>query len=83
MKRINFILIFLFITSGTLMAQSKDTPSAKKVVEKGAKGDMILGNEIKKKQLTASPQGLKQQSREKTSYAAAKKKKYKNKPSRK
>jgi len=83
MKKINLIFIFLFLTSGTLMAQIKDSPSAKGVVEKGTKGDIILGKDTKKKQLMASPQVLKQQSHAKTPYVAPKKKKHKSKPTKK
>jgi hypothetical protein len=40
------------------LAQSNDTLSAKRITEKGAKGDIILGNEYKQKQLSAPPQLL-------------------------
>jgi len=80
MKKINLIFIFLFITSGTLMAQSKDSASAKKVVEKGAKGDIILGKQNKKKQLTAAPTVLKKQhSLHQPNYIPPKKRKAKTK----
>jgi len=65
------------------MAQIKDSPSAKRVVEKGTKGDIILGKDTKKKQLMASPQVLEQQSHAKTPYVTPKKKKHKNKPTKK
>ena len=42
------------------MAQAKDSAPAKKVVEKGAQGDIILGKQNKKDQLNASPQQLQQ-----------------------
>ena len=42
------------------MAQAKDSAPAKKVVEKGAQGDITLGKQNKKNQLNASPQQLQQ-----------------------
>ena len=38
------------------MAQSKDLDPAKKVAESGATGDIILGKQNKKTQLSVSPQ---------------------------
>jgi hypothetical protein len=59
MKKLNLInLLSIFLISGTLLAQSADTVSAKMIGEKGTKGDIILGNEYKQKQLSANPQVL-------------------------
>lgn len=61
MKRISviFVLTVLLATEQAL-AQSKDTVPAKKIIEQGTKGDIIVGNENKKAQLNASPQSLHQ-----------------------
>ena len=57
MKQISLVLIFLILTiSGKIMAQSKDSVQAKKVAESGATGDIILGKQNKKTQLSVSPQ---------------------------
>ena len=62
------------------MAQSKDSVPARKVAENGAKGDIILGKQNKKDQLSASPQLLKQKdSLHKQVSTEPKKKKPKNK----
>jgi hypothetical protein len=59
MKKIKLIgFLSLFLTSITLSAQTNDTLSAKRVTEKGSKGDIILGNEYKQKQLSSAPQLL-------------------------
>lgn len=60
MKRISviFVLTVLLATEQAL-AQSKDSVPAKKIIEQGTKGDIIVGNEKKKAQLNASPQPLK------------------------
>ncbi len=42
------------------MGQSKDSLPAKPLIEKGATGDLIIGKENKKKQLSKSPQFLQQ-----------------------
>ena len=42
------------------MAQARDSMPAKKVVEQGAKGDIILGKQNKQNQLTAAPHQLQQ-----------------------
>lgn len=44
--------------SNSLLAQQKDTATAKHVIEKGTKGDIILGKEIQKQQLEKAPQML-------------------------
>lgn len=44
------------LISSAVAAQKHDTIPARQVIEKGTKGDSILGNEIKKKQLSAPPQ---------------------------
>ena len=80
MKKVSVILIFLFMISGTIMAQNKDSIVSKKIVEKGAKGDIILGKQNKKKQLTAAPTVLKKQhSLHQPNYIPPKKRKAKTK----
>ena len=41
--------------SGFLHAQSKDTIPAQKIIDKGSKGDIILGEKNKKDQLNNAP----------------------------
>lgn len=57
MKSARFIYctIFLFIMNGSLHAQSKDSITAKKIIDKGSKGDIILGAKNKKDQLKNTP----------------------------
>lgn len=57
MRSIKFISfpIFLFLFNCSLDAQSIDTLSAKRVIEKGSKGDIILGEKNKKDQLKDTP----------------------------
>jgi len=45
--------------NGFLHAQSKDTIGTKKIIDKGSKGDIILGEQNKKDQLKKSPVLLK------------------------
>ena len=47
--------VFLIIMNGSLHAQSKDTITAQKIIDKGAKGDIILGEKNKKDQLNDTP----------------------------
>ena len=47
--------IFLLLINCSLDAQSPDTLSAKQVIEKGTKGDIILGEKNKKDQLKDIP----------------------------
>ena len=62
------------------MAQVKDSVPAKKLAEQGSKGDLILGKQNKRNQLTASPQMLQQKdSLQKEASIQQKKKKSKNK----
>jgi len=59
MKKNHFICFFtVLLISGNMIAQSKDSVPAGPLIEKGTKGDLILGKENKKKQLNASPQLL-------------------------
>jgi hypothetical protein len=59
MKKIRLVCMFIpFLIGGVLMAQSNDTIPAKKVTEKGEKGDIILGKEYRKKQLGKTPQSI-------------------------
>ena len=62
------------------MAQSKDS---RKAVENGTRGDLILGKENRKSQLSASPQALKQKdSLNKEASTRSKKKKINTKSQR-
>jgi len=82
MKKIRFVtFLSFFLICGTLLSQSTDTISAKKAVEKGTKGDIILGKENKQKQLSANPQMLQPQDsiQKKETAVQSKKKKCKNK----
>jgi hypothetical protein len=60
MKKIIRLISFLSLLhiSGSLRAQSIDIATAKKLVEKGAQGDIILGKEYRQKQLSTTPQQL-------------------------
>ena len=57
MKSIKFICypIFLLIMNYSLHAQSKDTTTAQKIIDKGSEGDIILGEKNKKDQLNNAP----------------------------
>ena len=57
MSSIKFICcpVFLFIMNCSLHAQSKDTIVTQKIIDKGSKGDIILGEKNKKDQLTNTP----------------------------
>ena len=57
MRSVKFIsfAIFLFLLNCSVNAQSPDTLSARQVIEKGSKGDIILGEKNKKDQLKDSP----------------------------
>ena len=50
----------IFTMNATIMAQGKDSIPVKKVVEKGANGDVILGKQNQKNQLGVAPQLLEQ-----------------------
>lgn len=59
MKRNNFIPVFIaLLVSANIMAQQKDSLPAKPVIEKGTKGDIIVGKKIKQKHLTDRPELL-------------------------
>jgi hypothetical protein len=59
MKKSSLALIAgLFTMNTAIMGQAKDSIPVKKVVEKGAKGDVILRKQNQKKQLSAPPQLL-------------------------
>ena len=81
MKKTGIIFIFFtLLTLERIMAQTKDSVPAKKVVENGTKGDLIIGKENKKSQLMAPPQPLKQKDTlHKQSSTRPQKKKAKNK----
>jgi len=57
MRSVKFISfpIFLFLFNCSLDAQSTDTLSAQQAIEKGSKGDIILGEKNKKNQLKDTP----------------------------
>jgi hypothetical protein len=55
---LTFCLVTAALMSTTAFAQHGDTSNAKKITEQGAKGDLILGREIKKQQLKSAPQML-------------------------
>ena len=56
----NFICcpIFLLIMNCSLSGQSRDTITAQKIIDKGSKGDIILGEKNKKEQLNNPPVSL-------------------------
>lgn len=58
MKKNIFVFLFVLLTGYDAMAQKQDTFPARSLVEKGAQGDLILGNEHKKGQLSTGPQIL-------------------------
>lgn len=77
MKKTSGIFIFfILLTTASVMAQSKDSVPARKVVENGTNGDLILGKEKRKSQLTTSSQFLRQKdsSNKQTSIVPKKKK---------
>lgn len=57
MRSVRFISfpIFLILLNCSVDAQSIDTLSARQVIEKGSKGDIILGEKNKKAQLKETP----------------------------
>lgn len=56
MKSIKFICFpILLLINCSLFAQSIDTLSAKQAIEKGSKGDIILGEKNKKDQIKDTP----------------------------
>jgi len=59
MKKNILIASFVFLVSFDSMAQKQDSASAKSLIEKGTLGDIILGKENKKSQLSATPPMLK------------------------
>ena len=81
MKNTFLILIFVFFAINTkIIAQAKDSVPARKVAEKGAQGDIIIGKQNKKNQLSASPELLQQKdSLHNEASTQPKKKKSKNK----
>ena len=54
-RKLTCIPVFLLLVNCSLHAQSGDTLSAKKITEKGSKGDIILGEKNKKDQLNHVP----------------------------
>jgi hypothetical protein len=55
MKRNLLIFPFALVVSCESLAQKQGSVPVKTLTEKGAQGDIILGQESKKKQLTAAP----------------------------
>ena len=57
MRSLKFISfpIFLLLLNCSLNAQSTDTLPAQQIIEKGSKGDIILGEKNKKDQLKDTP----------------------------
>jgi hypothetical protein len=58
MKKNSFIFSFVLLISCDMMAQKQDLVPARSLAEKGAQGDIILGRERKKNQLSFKPQIL-------------------------
>jgi hypothetical protein len=78
MKKTSVALIFIILAiNGKIMAQAKDSLPAKKVAEKGAQGDIILGKQNKKNDLKGEPQMLQKDSVNKPGSIQPKKKKTK------
>ena len=50
--------MLVLIVCSTAIAQKQDSVAVKSLVEKGSQGDILLGNENKKGQLSAAPQML-------------------------
>jgi len=73
MKKDIFISSFIFLVSCDSMAQNQDSIPVKSLVEKGARGDIILGKENQKNQLVATPEMLKADSSQKKEIHSKKK----------
>ena len=58
MKKNSFIFSFVLLISCDMMAQKQDLIPARSLVEKGEQGDIILGKESKKSQLSFTPRIL-------------------------
>ena len=58
MKRNIFIFSFFLLVSCRIIAQKQDSIPVRPLVEKGAQGDVLVGNENKKARLSAVPQML-------------------------
>jgi hypothetical protein len=58
MKKSILICSFGLLVSGNIMAQKQDSIPARSLAEKGSHGDVLLGKEHKKAQLSAAPQML-------------------------
>jgi hypothetical protein len=78
MKKNIFIFSFVSLASCAAMAQKQDSVPVRSLAEKAAKGDVILGQENKKKQLSATSSMLNAidsiQSKESHSKASSKRK---------
>ena len=58
MKKDILISSFVLVVCSVGMAQKQDSVAVKSLVEKGSQGDILLGNENKKNQLSGAPQIL-------------------------
>ena len=58
MKKISILWASILLISCHAMAQKQDTIPVKPLVEKGAKGDLIIGNKNRQQQLNKSPEQL-------------------------
>jgi hypothetical protein len=78
MKRNLLIFPFALVVSGESMGQKPDSVPVRSLTEKGAKGDIILGQESKRSQLSAQPEMLNpaDSSQKKKIHSKAKKKRF-------
>ena len=58
MKKDILIFSFAFLINCDMIAQKQDSIPARSLAEKGAQGDIHLGNEIRKDKLLDAPQRL-------------------------
>jgi hypothetical protein len=60
MKKISIFCASVLLISCEAMAQRQDKIAVKPIIEKGSKGDLIIGNKHKQQQLRKSPEILAQ-----------------------
>jgi len=58
MKKDILVFSFVFLIKCDMMAQKQDSIPARSLAEKGALGDVHLGNELRKDKLLDAPQRL-------------------------
>jgi hypothetical protein len=58
MKKDILVFSFVFLINCDMMGQKHDSVPARSLAEKGAQGDVHLGNEIRKDKLLDAPQRL-------------------------